>query len=54
MDEKLFFVLFYHATLYDFDFMANGNLLCYFHYFLLAILSCGVPLFFFCKWLSAF
>lgn len=43
----IWFVLMYHATTYDFNWMENPNPLCGVRYFLRTVLSTCVPLFFF-------
>ena len=43
----IFFVVFYHSTLFDYNFLNNSSFIFYVRYFLRAILSTCVPLFFF-------
>lgn len=43
----IFFVVFYHITLYDYNFLADGALLPYIRYFPRSVLSLCVPIFFF-------
>jgi Uncharacterized protein conserved in bacteria len=43
----IFFVLFYHFSYYNYNFLTDANFSSYLYYYIRAILSCCVPLFFF-------
>lgn len=45
----LFFVIMYHATLYNYNFLSDNKTIYYIRYFTRAIMSTCVPLFFFCN-----